>query len=160
MRYKHGNGFTLIEVLVALVILAVGLLGMASLTATSMQSSQSAYYRSQASLLASDILERMRGNEKSNGDSQAVGTDDYVMTLTSSSACPASPGCTTCTPEEQAAIDLHTWCTDLRAGIPNGGAVIARTGSNQYRIEVNWQESNASAGATQNLSYVLERVDL
>lgn len=160
MKRRHSRAFTLIEVLVAVVILAVGLLGMASLMVTSMQSTQSAYYRSQASLLASDLLERMRGNKDSNGDSQAVGTDDYVTTLTSSSTCPAAQGCTDCSPAEQAAQDMHLWCTDLKAGIPGGGAVITRSGSNQYRIEINWQESNAGSGATQNLSYVLDRVDL
>ena len=160
MKRRYSGAFTLIEVMVAVVVLAVGLLGMASLMVTSMQSTQSAYYRSQASLLVSDLLERMRGNRDSNGDSRAVGTDDYVTTLTSTSTCPAAPSCTSCSPEEQAGVDMHTWCTDLKAGIPSGGAVVTRSGSNQYRIEINWQETYTSSGATQNLSYVLERVDL
>lgn len=160
MKRRHSRAFTLVEVMVAVVVLAVGLLGMASLMVTSMQSTQSAYSRSQASLLVSDLLERMRGNKNSSGDSQAVGTNDYVTTLTSGSTCPVAQSCTNCSPEEQAAQDMHTWCTDLKAGLPGGGAVITRSGDSQYRIEINWQESNASSGATQNLSYVLERVDL
>src|SRR5690606_7893202 len=65
MKSRHPlrhSGFTLIEVMVALVILAVGLLGMASLMTRSQQSNESAYSRSQATLLAYDIIERMRAN--------------------------------------------------------------------------------------------------
>lgn len=57
------QGFTLIEVMVAVVILAIGLLGMATLMTQSMQSSESAYSRSQAGVLAYDILDRMRSNK-------------------------------------------------------------------------------------------------
>lgn len=162
IKSSSNSGFTLIEVLVAVVILAVGLLGLATLMMTSLQSSQSAYNRSQASLLVSDITERMRGNIKENGDSQAVNTDDYVISLSGGSTCPAAAACGGggCGPTEQAQFDLFAWCTDLQASIPGGGASISRTGSNQYRIEVNWEESNAASGATQSLFYALERVDL
>lgn len=162
MKNRNVKAFTLVEVMVAVIILAVGLLGMATLMMTSMQSNQSAHYRSQASLLVSDITERMRGNLKQNGESQAVDTDDYVTSLTSGASCPADPGCAAggCTPELQAQADLFAWCTALQTSIPGGGAAIARTGSNQYRIEVNWQESNVASGSMQDLSYVLERVDL
>jgi len=66
---KHGlkmtnyqRGATLIEVLVAMLILSVGLLGLASMQMTALQSNQSAYYRSQATVLAYDIIDRMRAN--------------------------------------------------------------------------------------------------
>ena len=61
MNARNDNGgFTLIEVMVAVVVLAVGLLGMASLMVRSQQSNEGAYSRSQASILAYDIIERMR----------------------------------------------------------------------------------------------------
>lgn len=56
------RGATLIEVLVAMLILSVGLLGLASMQMTALQSNQSAYYRSQATVLAYDIIDRMRAN--------------------------------------------------------------------------------------------------
>ena len=62
LKEKRSRAFTLIEVMIAMIILAVGLLGMASLTVRSQQSNESAYARSQASLLAYDIIERMRTN--------------------------------------------------------------------------------------------------
>ena len=59
---KNEGGFTLVEVLVSIVIVAIGLLGMAGLTAASLKSNNTSYYRSQATVLANDILERMRAN--------------------------------------------------------------------------------------------------
>jgi type IV pilus assembly protein PilV len=59
---KNARGFTLVEVLVSIVIVAIGLLGMAGLTAASLKSNNTSYYRSQATVLANDILERMRAN--------------------------------------------------------------------------------------------------
>ena len=57
------RGLTLIEVLVTLVLISVGLLGVAALQLTSLRSNQDAYVRSQASALAADILDRMRANQ-------------------------------------------------------------------------------------------------
>lgn len=56
------RGATLIEVLVAMLILSVGLLGLAGMQMTALKSNQSAYYRSQATVLAQDIIDRMRAN--------------------------------------------------------------------------------------------------
>jgi type IV pilus assembly protein PilV len=63
MRSMHrSEGFSLVEVLVSIVILSVALLGTAGLTAASLKSNNTAYYRSQATFLADDIIDRMRAN--------------------------------------------------------------------------------------------------
>lgn len=59
---QRQQGATLIEVLVALLVLSVGLLGLAGMQMTALKSNQSAYYRSQATVLAYDIIDRMRAN--------------------------------------------------------------------------------------------------
>jgi type IV pilus assembly protein PilV len=56
------RGFTLIEILVTVVLISVGLLGVAALQLTTLRGNQDAYVRSQASVLADDILDRMRVN--------------------------------------------------------------------------------------------------
>ncbi len=56
------RGATLIEVLVAMLVLSIGLLGLAGMQMTALKSNQSAYYRSQATVLAYDIIDRMRAN--------------------------------------------------------------------------------------------------
>src|SRR5664280_455779 len=59
---NKNSGFTLLEVLIAMLVLAVGLLGLAGLQATSLRNNQSAYNRSQATQLAYDLADRMRNN--------------------------------------------------------------------------------------------------
>src|SRR5579859_6334825 len=61
-RSKRVEGFSLIEVLIALVILSVGTLGIAAMMALSLQNKHSAYSRAQASDLAYTILDRMHAN--------------------------------------------------------------------------------------------------
>ena len=58
----RSRGFTLVEVLVALVVLSIGLLGVAALQLTSLRSNHSSAMRSQATFLAYDIIDRMRAN--------------------------------------------------------------------------------------------------
>lgn len=158
----HGpnNGFTLIEVLIALLVLAIGLLGMATLMMTSLQSSQSAYLRSQVGVLTQDLVERMRANRD-----QATGSNNY--TLAASATATTNPGCATsstgCSPSAQAQQDLHDWRAALEAGIPGATAVIARKNGNEYTITIEWEE-HASADAnndpdTRNTTFVL-RVNL
>lgn len=155
---KHApcKGFTLIETLIALVILAVGLLGMASLLLNSMQSSHNAYQRSQASMLAYDLIERMRANQE-----QAVTTDAY--TLAANATATTDPQCTNCTPSQRAQTDLHDWRVALAGGIPGATAAITRSNGNQYQISIIWQEAGNlttdSAGNTVTQSFTL-RVDL
>lgn len=144
---KKERGFTLIEVLIALLVLAVGLLGMASLMMTSLQSSQSAYLHSQASLLAQDLVERMRANRD-----HAVKNDSYE--LAASAAATTNPGCATsssgCSPSAQARQDLHDWRAALETGIPGATATIERSDDpdegNHYTITIAWEE-NASEDA-------------
>ncbi len=148
------QGFTLIEVMVALIVLAVGLLGMASLTVRSQQSNESAYARSQASLLAADILERMRANKvdlstlETRKVSFATKGNAYVLTGLPSCATP-----TTGTPAvgtEQAAQDLAQWCASVRNSLPGVNAAqtrISRSG-NIYEIVITWQEPDGSGDIT------------
>lgn len=145
------KGFTLVEVLVALVILSVGLLSMATLVMISLQSSQGAYLRSQASLLTYDIVERMRANY-----TQATSTDAYVLTKGASAT--SNPNCKTsgCGSSEQAQQDLYDWRKSLSDSIPGASATIARVDDNEYTIEISWEESGKE---TANSSFSL-RVDL
>ncbi|WP_137818233.1 type IV pilus modification protein PilV [Pseudomonas sp. 2FG] len=149
------HGFSLIEVLVALLVLAIGLLGMASLMLTSMKSNQSAYQRSQANWLAYDIAERMRLNRD-----LATSGNSYVITSTTD---PNDPGCKAngCSAANLATLDVREWLDQLaQAGVEG---TVARNG-NQYTITISWQEDSAAGicnpvNGTPQCSFVL-RVDL
>src|SRR5690606_22543791 len=60
---RTSRGMTLVEILVTVVLISVGLLGIAALQLTTLRSNQEALIRSQASELANNILDRMRANQ-------------------------------------------------------------------------------------------------
>lgn len=149
----RSRGFTLIEVMVALVVLAVGLLGMASLMVRSQQSNESAYARSQATLLAYDIIERMRTNKlaysalESRKVSFATQNSAYALSaLPTNCAAPATG--TQAVGSARAAQDLAQWCASVRTNLPSvvpGQTSIARgTGAeiNTYTVNIAWLESS------------------
>lgn len=124
MKAKHQfsmsrhKGYTLIEVLIALVIMSIGMLGMAGLQMTSLKQNQSAYMRSQATLLAYDIVDRMRANV------DAVDSGDYFAeTSTTTGSCSSSNGCTDA---QMAATDLAQWRTVLATELPSGNGRVCR----------------------------------
>lgn len=133
-------GFSMIELLVALLILAVGLFGMASLMLTSMKSNQSAATRSQASWLAYDIIERMRLNVD-----QATTSNSYV--IAEGDDAPNDPGCKAngCSAANVALLDLREWKIELaNAGLEGR---VERSGNNQYSVTISWADANLAAEA-------------
>lgn len=145
---RHSEGFTLIEVMVALVVLAIGLLGMATLMMQSLQSSESAYSRGQATILAYDILERMRANKVASVDtgisfnvSLASQNNAYVYSYTSEEECP-SGGDASVTGTLKATADLTDWCQQIATSLPSvQAATIERPGGAAlYRVTITWQE--------------------
>ncbi len=109
---KRQSGFTLIEVLVSVLILSIGLIGVAGLQAVSLKNNQSAFMRSQASALAYDLADRMRSNVLS------ADTSLYdPATAAPISACSTPTGCT---PQELARNDLDEWDAAIATYLPMG----------------------------------------
>lgn len=133
-RCPRQAGFTLLEVLVALVVLSIGLLGLAGLQAANLQNNHSAYLRSQASVLGYDIVDSMRANRP------AAVNGNYIITLA------ATP-----TGATIAAQDLIAWRANLTAALPAGNGAIARTvaNTNRFTITVQWDDTRAGGSATQ-----------
>jgi len=109
---NKNTGFTLIEVLIAMLVLAVGLLGLAGLQATSLKNNQSAYNRSQATQLAYDMADRIRSNLT---EANKLATSTYVTINPNAAAAQADckTVSTTCTPADLAQNDLAQWYQDL-----------------------------------------------
>lgn len=138
----RATGFTLIEVLVALVILSVGLLGIAGMISVSLKSSGSTYTRTQVTALTYNILDRMRANR-----AQAVtGAYDIAM----STATPTGGDCIgstkSCTPAQIASFDIAEWRSDLASELPSGNGSISTTAINnmtQVTITIEWSDARA-----------------
>lgn len=117
----HSRGFTLIEVLVTMLILAVGLLGLAGLQTTGLRYNVSAYQRTQATVLANDILDRMRSN-RAVADTGGYNTRNDQLPGSYSSNCLSTTA--NCTPADLASHDIREWKTDIENTLPGGQAQV------------------------------------
>lgn len=131
-------GSSLIEVVVALFVLAVGMLGVLSMQVKSMQFSQSAYYYSQAAYLANQILENMRSTP---GIANA-----YLIELDESSP-DASKNCSasgvTCTTTELRDFNLKNWRTSVESTLVSGKSSVQRVGD-FYAITVQFDDTRSA----------------
>jgi type IV pilus assembly protein PilV len=113
---KIHAGFTLIEVLVAVVVLAGGLLGLAALQATTVRNNQSAYHRSLATQLAYDMSDRMRSNIV------GVNAGNYNDKAATNDVC---EGVNNCTAAQIAGYDLALWNGATGLGqLPDGKGLV------------------------------------
>ncbi len=119
-RFHHGDGFTLLEVLVATVVLSVGLLSLAGLQVIGLRTGHSSYLRTQATIQSYDIIDRMRANEF------GVTNGEYNQPTQAGSAgiedtnCEAVNGCSTAS---MAAHDLFRWNQAIVDVLPGGVGV-------------------------------------
>jgi type IV pilus assembly protein PilV len=121
----RNKGFTLVETLVALVILSAGLLGVAALQFTSLQNNNSAVFRSQATYFAYDIADRMRANR------DRVLAGDYKT----------SYGAVSGTPTNVAQTDVQAWKVALAASLPSGDGEILSDIDGNVTIRIRWDDS-------------------
>lgn len=128
---RSQYGITLIEILVAIVILAIGLLGVAALQMVGLKNTHSSSLHTQATTSATDILDRMRINRS------AALAGDYDIALSAS-----APSLLTV-----AGDDLRDWKTDLVGQLPSGdGAIDCSTVAGLCVVTVRWDDSRATAG--------------
>lgn len=135
---RHQHGFTLLEVLIAVVILSIGLLGVAGLQAFGLRNNQDAYVRSQAAILAMDIAERMRANRAG----VLAGAYDLGAAAQNANCNNAAVGCT---PAELAGHDLYQWRKALLAALPTPNPTDAGLGEGVVCID---SDPTPGAGGT------------
>lgn len=123
-KQTRQRGFTMIEVLVTMLVLALGLLGNAGMITNSLRESHSAYMRSEATILANDIIECMRANRA------AAMLGDY------NTALGGVPGDATV-----AGSDLLYWKNALANALPSGDGMVAVDMLGTVTVTVQWDDN-------------------
>lgn len=149
LDYRASQGFSLIEVLVAVFVIAIGVLGVSSAQLISLKNSQSSYYRSQANFLVMDMLDRMRANP--DGVQAGHYNDINTKNINGSTALPNCNGTADgCSVAEIAQADAAQWASffssENNVGLLPGSVGTVKTEITGTRtditIEVTWSESN------------------
>lgn len=168
----HQRGVSLLEVLIALVLLVTTLLGATALQITGLQTNRSAYYRTQASLLAYDIADRIRLNAV-----YASGNNNRYSLSTASMGTPSTSNCVTnvagCSAEQIRDLDIREWAENFidingvgqdggnyRSVLPGGSGLVVASGSS-FSVQVSWQEldwnvTNAGNKSDTTKSFMLD----
>lgn len=138
------RGVGLVEVMVALVVLSIGLLGVANLQLSGLRMTQEAYFHSQAAVLAQDIIDRMRANPA------AVASDAYLRDSFADEK--KVPRCAPVSLDGNVADqDLALWTQRLACALPAGDGTVVRRNDGVMRITVRWRtrEDGEDAFATE-----------
>lgn len=126
MQFKsRQRGISLIEVLMAVLIFSVGLIGLAGLMAMATRSNHAAYQRTQATFLAEGMVDRMRANPLGVWEG---GYDDTGYPVAGSTNCEGAA----CTPASLATRDKQVWSTLLTTFLPDPGATIRCTSAASF----------------------------
>ena len=140
---KHQTGASLLEVLIAMLVMSYGITGIALLMAATLQHSKTSLYQLVALQTATELAESMRAN------TDGFMADAYGKTDTYSSAPAAAtvPSCafpTRCTSSEIASIDKAHLANRLRLSLPGGDFQMLRNGS-RADIWIMWMEPTSAA---------------
>lgn len=158
------NGFTLIEVLVAMVIMAIGLLGLASLQALALKDNQAAYFHSQANFLLYEMSDRIRANAEYW--KRPYVNPSVVIATAQGYAVGSQPNCNNAmdvgsaacvTPDDVALYDVYRWWQDIKRTLPLNPVIniawqddpttMTLGGNEVIRLSITWDKSNKALHA-------------
>ncbi len=135
MKKNKQGGSSLIEVLITVLVLSVGLLGMATLQFDALKLNHDSFLRSQAVNLAYDMTDRIRSNRSAARDG------DYDLQ-------PAPAGA-----DASAAADIIAWQANLAAALPTGTGTITRR-NEEFTVQVCWDESRGNGAPATCFQFV------
>jgi len=151
------SGFTVIEVLVSLLVLSVGMMGLASLQVVGLQNTQGGAQRAQAAFLAYDITDRMRSN------TAAVTTGGYNYVGAPGAAAANAVNCigiaANCSAAQLAAFDLAQWQTLLGTYLSSGFGAIATVDNGTttgVTVTVQWADAYTVADGNEIVTFTTE----
>lgn len=162
----HGNsqrGFTLVEAMIALLVLSIGMLGIAALYLDTLRASRSALWRTQAVDSVADMADRIRSNPLPLSASNAEGGAAYEIAFGATPSVTCNATGTFTDPKAAARNDVACWVARMATLLPGGEVAIdyqpatdfdplaptpASTGlPNAYEISVQWTEPGNEVGS-------------
>ncbi len=133
---RFQSGFGMLEILIAMTLIAFGLLGMAGLQASSLRYQKTAHFRSIASIAMSDMAERIRANTQAAHDGKYMASADSM----SAGTVPTCSGAGTCSSNQIAAFDVATWLQELSRNLPEGRGEISGDIKTGMKISVCYKD--------------------
>ena len=167
---RFTRGFTLIEILITLVIFSIGLLGMAGMQLRGSEGTNIAYFRSQATLIANDMAERMHAN-RAGVDANNYADLNTTNICTNGVPNPApNPVCATrsgvpgavCTSAKMAAFDLSTIACSVENLLPSGTLTVTCNDNpncvigSQHTVAIAWSEVDEGVAQTRNVTLMVQ----
>ena len=141
---KRQRGFSLVEVLIALVIMSIGMLGIAGLYVQSLQAGRTSLLRHHAVTLAGDVADRIRANPTAGVAYAGLGANNNCIAMG-----------TDCNPAQMAGNDVLLWNQQAGNSLPAGVVVITFTPPDPalgiapvYQIDVQWSEPEGAQSFT------------
>ncbi len=138
---NNNAGFSLVEVLIALVIMSIGMLGIAGLYVQSMQAGRTSTFRHHAVTLAGDVADRIRANPRAGAAYAGGGANNSCVNAG-----------VDCDEAQMAAHDIFLWDQQAVDTLPNGDVTVLFDNSVTppvYTITISWDEPG------ENLSYTI-----
>ncbi len=155
---KYNRGFTLMEVLVSLVVISIGLFGIAGMQLQSLKTSHDSYLRTQAAFLAYDMIDKMRGNRTAAIAGAYNTAIDAAPPNSLTNDCYSASAGFGCDENELAQFERALWkcelgfyssnvCTaqNIAPSLSNGRGSVSIAG-NQVTVTVDWEDSVARTG--------------
>lgn len=127
-RARSSFGFSLLEVLIALLIFSFGMLGLAALQTYSVKTNQSAHLRSQATALANMMMDSIRANRQELSAYYSNSYEEF--------ACATAP-----TESSPAAHDVEFWRQQVNCLLPEGRGAIAPISPNEVAVCIRWSDA-------------------
>ena len=137
LKGSRQRGLTLIESMIALLVISVGLLGIAALNLTSMQQHSSALHHSKAVWVGYNMADRIRANVTRFGDYAGIDTDNSY-----SQDCNAGD----CTTGQLVTSDAEQWARKVR-GLPGGRGMVSGDAT-RLVVRVMWDDEGTGATGT------------
>jgi type IV pilus assembly protein PilV len=144
----NKRGFTLLEALIAFMILSIGMLGIASLQAVSLKAGKTSVYSSVAMMKADELIESMRANSSALSSYTGGGINNSCT------------GTALCSDVQLAQDDVYWWKKHLQAGLPSAATTavtftpaVAPSKMATVKIDLGWKERNKDGAGSVNRTY-------